>query len=270
MDSPCGSCPNLTLWGPDASCLWNHVLKPIPQLELQASRELRVSCIVGLLFGADKNGRISALHNLMSSCNTQEIFNTVHELPRYTAVHMRLGGMTGEPRIPFTRGGGTPMDNFISAVTCAKKLTGHHGMNTPILMITDSHKLRKKLRVWHMQLHCRLFYPHDHSHMPRPHDTVALQDNHFSGIIAPHGHPVHLDRATSSSIEEHQRTVIDLILLARASCLVTSPSGFSHHAWLAGGGKQCQRMFFNCTSMHDGPGGGPDDQLMQRLEGVGK
>jgi hypothetical protein len=90
------------------------------------------------------------------------------------------------------------------------------------------------------------------------------QDNKFPGLIAPSGQPIHLDRAAPSSVQDHQHTVVDMIILAKASCLVTSPSGFSHQAWMAGGGKACQRMFFNCSTVEGGPGGGPVDQLMNR------
>lgn len=34
-------------------------------------------------------------------------------------------------------------------------------------------------------------------------------------------------------------TVIDIVLLARAKCLVASDSGFSETAWLLGGGRGC-------------------------------
>lgn len=82
------------------------------------------------------------------------------------------------------------------------------------------------------------------------------QDHNFPGIVTPDGRPVHLDRADGSSVEDHQTAVLDLALLARSRCLVTSPSGFSHHSWLAGGGKACQRMFFDCGNLAGGPGGG--------------
>lgn len=36
-------------------------------------------------------------------------------------------------------------------------------------------------------------------------------------------------------------TFVDLMLLARASCLIASESGFSEAAWLLGGGRPCIR-----------------------------
>lgn len=155
---------------------------------------------------------------------------------RYTAIHLRLGGLTGEKDIPFVRGGGNPFDNFLAAATCANRLRVHYNMDLPILVVTDNHKLRE-----------------------------MLQDHKFPGLVSAGGRPVHLDRGITTSIEDHQSTIVDMIMLAQAECLVTTPSGFSHHAWLAGGGKPCQRMFYNCSDLFGGPGGGPDDQLMQRL-----
>lgn len=89
-----------------------------------------------------------------------------------------------------------------------------------------------------------------------PLPCARTQDHNFPGIVSPPGRPVHIDYSTGSTVEDHQTSVVDLALLARSQCLVTSPSGFGHHAWLAGGGKKCQRMFFNCTSLEGGVGGG--------------
>lgn len=116
IDSPCPGCPPVTLWGSDATCLWSRMFKPLPGLELRATKQLQV---------------------LYKSSTP----------PPYTAIHMRLGGLTGESEIPFVRGGGSPFDNFLAAATCANRLRVHYSMDLPILVITDNHKLREMLQV---------------------------------------------------------------------------------------------------------------------------
>lgn len=199
MDATCKGCPPLSLWGADAPCLWTRVFKPVATVQWRAQQQLQE------LFGRDA-------------------------LPRYVAIHMRLGGLAGETELDRVRGGGTQLGNFMAAVSCGQRLLHSHGIRVPLLMVVDSHEVRERLK-----------------------------DRGFPSVVTPAGAPVHLDRADGASIEQHQATIVDLALLARAECLVTSPSGFSHHAWLAGGGKACQRVFFDCANVTGGPGGGPDD-----------
>lgn len=86
--------------------------------------------------------------------------------------------------------------------------------------------------------------------------SQPTQEKNLANVITPDLQPTHVDLVPGDSADKHQTSVVDLMLLARATCLVTSPSGFSHHAWLAGGGKACQREFYNCSTLDGGPGGG--------------
>ena len=83
----------------------------------------------------------------------------------------------------------------------------------------------------------------------------VVQERNLANIVTPDLTPVHIDLAAANSVDDHKTSVVDMMLLSRAECLVTSQSGFSHHAWLAGGGKACQRMFFNCSNLQGGAGG---------------
>lgn len=95
------------------------------------------------------------------------------------------------------------------------------------------------------------------SHLqPSPPIRARPQEKNLVNVITPDLEPVHIDLAAKNSASDHKTSVVDLILLGRATCLVTSPSGFSHQAWLAGGGKPCQREFMNCTSLEAGASGG--------------
>lgn len=156
----------------------------------------------------------------------QALYNTSN--PKYAAAHLRLGGLAGEADFQSTRGGGTPLTSFAAAVSCAQRMKKVCDLVQPTMILADSQTLRN-----------------------------YITNHTFPDLVAPAATSVHLDRALGRTIKEHQSTVVDLVLLARAACLVTSPSGFSHHAWLAGGGKQCQRMFNNCSTVTGGPGGGP-------------
>jgi hypothetical protein len=87
------------------------------------------------------------------------------------------------------------------------------------------------------------------------HLRTYLKQGHLPSIVAPRTEPVHIDQALylDHNATAHRGTVIDLVLLSRAECLVTSPgykhgglSGFSHHGWLLGGAKPCHVDFRDC------------------------
>jgi hypothetical protein len=131
----------------------------------------------------------------------------------YVAVHMRLGGLTGEEGVPGVDRGLSPLPNFIAGIRCGVKLANSRHISltaTPALVITDNHYLRQR-----------------------------LHDNLLRDVVAPGGLPVHLDRAEGQSLEAHRNAIVDLVLLGWSECLVTSRSGFSLHAWLYGGAKEC-------------------------------
>lgn len=67
--------------------------------------------------------------------------------PRYAAIHMRMGGMSGEPSIPFVRGGGGDFGNFLKAAQCAQRLAKRHALPPPVLMVVDSNEVRDALKV---------------------------------------------------------------------------------------------------------------------------
>lgn len=145
--------------------------------------------------------------------------------PEYVAVHLRLGGFAGEGE--HERGSG-PLKNFAGALRCAHRLAAQHNISSSVsvLMVTDNQHLR-----------------------------TFLQQGHVPGVVAPSTEPVHIDQALhlDNNATAHRGTVVDLLLLSRAACLVTSPgykhgglSGFSHHGWLLGGGKPCHIDFRDC------------------------
>lgn len=89
--------------------------------------------------------RVCVVYTTPCTANPQELFNS--SSPRYTAIHMRLGGMAGESHIPFVRGGGAPFNNFLKAAQCAQRLAKHNGLPLPILMVVDSNEVRDALKV---------------------------------------------------------------------------------------------------------------------------
>lgn len=146
-------------------------------------------------------------------------------VPKYVAAHLRLGGFTGEAE--HERGKG-PLKNFAAAVRCANQLAAQHGVNSsaPVLMVTDNEHLR-----------------------------TFLSPGHLPHVVAPSTQPVHIDQTLhlDNNVTAHRSTVVDMVLLSRGACLVTSPgyrhdglSGFSHHAWLLGGGRPCHIDFRKC------------------------
>jgi hypothetical protein len=128
------ACPNISAWGSDAACMWGRIFKPIPVLQFKAQSQLQVT--------RPAEWRVISNYNE----NMQAMFSTVH-VPRFTAVHMRLGGLTGEQAIEHVRGGGTPLNNFFSAVLCATRLARHYATAFPIVFVVDNHELRSQLQV---------------------------------------------------------------------------------------------------------------------------
>lgn len=84
-----------------------------------------------------------------------------------------------------------------------------------------------------------------------PTDVPLLKEKNLPNIVTPDIQPVHMDMAASEGPDKHMNSVVDLTLLARAACLVSTSSGFSHHAWLYGGGKSCHKPFWECTAKHE-------------------
>lgn len=75
----------------------------------------------------------------------QEMFNNSN--PRYAAIHMRMGGMSGETRLDIVRGGGDPFGNFLKAAQCAQRLAKHNDLPVPVLMVVDDNGVRDALKV---------------------------------------------------------------------------------------------------------------------------
>lgn len=113
----CAGCPNMTDWSQEAACAASRLWKPTEEI-LQRAKE-----------------------------HTRQLYGDADA--RYVAVHMRLGGMTGEKEYPvdWTRGGGTPFSSFLRSVRCANQLAKQEGIAVPTLMITDNHALRNFLKV---------------------------------------------------------------------------------------------------------------------------
>lgn len=69
--------------------------------------------------------------------------------PVYTAIHMRMGALTGEGALLNIRGRPRQLPSFLDAVACANRLGTSRGISrqTPIMMIVDDHQLRNFLKV---------------------------------------------------------------------------------------------------------------------------
>eukprot|EP00195_Chlamydomonas_chlamydogama_P014630 CAMPEP_0202897766 /NCGR_PEP_ID=MMETSP1392-20130828/6450_1 /ASSEMBLY_ACC=CAM_ASM_000868 /TAXON_ID=225041 /ORGANISM="Chlamydomonas chlamydogama, Strain SAG 11-48b" /LENGTH=307 /DNA_ID=CAMNT_0049583505 /DNA_START=282 /DNA_END=1202 /DNA_ORIENTATION=+ len=115
---------------------------------------------------------------------------------KYVAVHLRLGGLTGEmwaiDRFDHFQG-------LMAAMSCARDLAAAHNVTSPVLLLTDNVVLRQ----------------HVHEGM-------------FKNFITT---PYHASHAGKSGPQDTMLTSFtDLLLLSQATCLVGSPSGFSYVA----------------------------------------
>jgi hypothetical protein len=189
LNSTCWNCPSISSeWSREAACLWQQLFQPASDVMQMAQDEL------SRLYPGP---------------------------PRpFVAVHLRLGGLTGEAGVPGQDRGKTPLHNVFAGHRCAFGLARNSSIDlrqTPALIVTDNHDLRQ-----------------------------AVLESQFGGFVSPGGLPVHLDRAGSQSLQAHQRTFVDMVMLGWGQCLVTSHSGFSLHAWLFGGAKPCFVPFRAC------------------------
>lgn len=188
IDGRCWGCaPVNSSWSEEAACLWQHMFRPVRGVLEAATAELRDLYPGGLR--------------------------------PYVAVHLRMGGMTGEmDDVASFRSQGA-LANLLAGAKCASWLAGNHSIRPaqPVLVITDNHKLR-----------------------------LGIQERLLHNMVAPKGLPVHLDRAEAQPLEAHMRTFVDLVMLAWGHCLVTSRSGYSLHAWLYGGAKPCTMQMAAC------------------------
>jgi hypothetical protein len=189
LNATCWRCAAIeSEWSKDAACLWHSVFRPADAVLAAARTEF------------------ARLYPYGPS--------------PYVAVHLRLGGLTGEEGIPGVERGLSPLPNFIAGAQCAVKLADRLKISlaaTPVLVVTDNHRLRQ-----------------------------GLKSDTFGNMVAPQGLPVHLDHAVDQSLAAHRNTIVNMVLLGWAECIVTSRSGYSLHAWLYGGATDCFVPFTSC------------------------
>ena len=111
----CYGCDEFVFYTPGALCLWNSVFRLRSDIIGQAQQHLQ------RLYGEPP--------------------------PPYAAVHLRLGGLTGEGELTRQRAAGSPLDIFIAAIRCASKLAAAGNITAPILVVTDNHALREFVKV---------------------------------------------------------------------------------------------------------------------------
>eukprot|EP00775_Hariotina_reticulata_P013981 gene13981-14096_t len=200
----CDECPDLTTTQ-EASCILQRLLRPTEEIRARVDQQLL------------------------------ELYNTSQ--PQFTAVHLRFGGLKGEPRLGQQykgwryKGVNYTMSQmlqmaFQSAHRMMHEDTGGRATRKhPILLVTDNPKFRRYIR-----------------------------NGSLAGLaVSPAGEPVHIDLApNTSTVRDHESTIVDLLLMSRATCLVHSRSMLARVAWLLGGGKPCYANLQGCDSRHAG------------------
>jgi hypothetical protein len=154
--------------------------------------------------------------------------------------------------------------DVITALSCAQHLGEKAGLEsgqTPVLLITDNNMLRSFVLRGGLVSHlpasvaacglpavqcCRVLVL-DMLHCPQHIDVdlvcclvlpATLLQAH---AVTPASMPTHMARLDDQEKAGNAAMVsfVDLLLLARAQCLVASDSGFSEAAWMLGGGRTC-------------------------------
>jgi hypothetical protein len=139
----------------------------------------------------------------------------------YAALHLRLGGQAGEPEDAGYRFDTPKLTTLMSAVTCGVHLAGTAGISkqaTPLLLLTDNNQLRR-----------------------------FVQRGRLAGVATSTFDAVHFGIAKNSTLQERYSVFVDIALLARAKCVMLSPSGFSMTAWFLSGGRSCTLDVRHCV-----------------------
>lgn len=141
----------------------------------------------------------------------------------YPAAHLRLGHSEDEQK---GRERGVPA---VAAVACVRQCSANlmrcsrtePSLSTPLLVVTDHTLLR--------------------------HEILGGKHQMFSSLT--YNRTFHMDYSSSRSVHDHITTVVELYMLAHASSLVTSRSGFSDIAlWHSGMTCFTQLNYCNCTA----------------------
>jgi len=138
----------------------------------------------------------------------------------YAAIHLRLGGFRGEQK-SLNRFDG--FKGLLSALSCAKALAESVKLQPPILLITDNIMLRR-----------------------------LVLNGTFTDVVSTPFEAVNIIGAQSASSEAMWTSFVDLALLAQATCLVGSPSGFSDTA-LNWGRHACYLPLAKCIQAYADP-----------------
>lgn len=147
---------------------------------------------------------------------------------QYVAIHLRLGHFTGEEKSidRLVKAGLDPLSALLRAIACAQKLARDKNINvskTPILLLTDHRELRHFAQLTHLT---RVVSPE--------YDAI-----HIVGGLNPW-------KPQDIELQNVYNIFVDLELIARATCLIESDSGFSTAGWLLGGGKRCTMQVEQC------------------------
>eukprot|EP00775_Hariotina_reticulata_P003895 gene3895-4149_t len=161
-DAACYGCPQIELWTREAACIWKRLFRPADDIVLRAEKQL------------------------------QTLFKNSKRPPVYDALHLRLGGLTGELEFDSVEraGGRNPLQQFANAVECVRKLqqniTG--SVATPLTPLASSGSTDNRLA----------------GNESDP--VMIMTDNHEfrrlvqggalgPAFVAPQGLPIHTDRA---------------------------------------------------------------------------
>ncbi|GAX80723.1 hypothetical protein CEUSTIGMA_g8158.t1 [Chlamydomonas eustigma] len=118
----------------------------------------------------------------------------------YLAIHLRMGDFEGE-WMAIERFDG--FKGFLSALKCARDLADAHGIQTPILILTDNAMLRDHLG----------------------HEGL------LNGFVTTTYSAVHTKQLEGDeAFRAMMSAFLDLRLLAEAICIISCPSGFPHTA----------------------------------------
>ena len=137
--------------------------------------------------------------------------NATAAAPEYIAMHLRLGGMVGEPAVVMRAHRNdvrlSRLKQLLVGAECAQSLAARYSLEFggmgqhPFYFATDLNPLREFIQAG--------FLPY---------------------VVASDGAAHHIDKDAGIQGENGVRVFVDLLLLARARCVVSSYSGYSHLA----------------------------------------
>ncbi|GAX76353.1 hypothetical protein CEUSTIGMA_g3799.t1 [Chlamydomonas eustigma] len=279
MDSDCVGCPTIDAWGPSAVQLWNKLFKVRPEIQELADQQYN------RLFGASKLPYVAVHLRFGGMTGETELDSGIRTGTHSSSLQEVIAGMSCGRTLAaqlvanYTAGRGSALPHpnpilpkSVQPARLPADTTPPHSSTAPFVMSAKDGAVPERQATSSTPAH--------HNRDPAP-PILLITDNDqlrnfvlsggLAGVVTTDVKAVHLEKAGPLGLNKtaHYATFIDFILLGRSRCLVISPSGFSHQAFLMGG-QSCKVHICDCFERkHEYCGVDPPSFWENAIKGVG-